>query len=401
MRLVANRVVGLVLGAALPTAVMLPVVAQAADAPAAPAEKALAITIKLTPEQKPLADEIRTATLEGKMNISLVRKPGGGEAIKSLAVGAEDPRVVANALQAMIFVYRGLGVGGSSPVIDATCKQIALARSSSADGRVKLSAIRVMQMFVGADKPDKPLIDRYLQLWAEGKDSPAQRHAIIRYLYGQGSPWLYKEPKVIDMLFAAMEDADVFVRVSALMASEGAASRVADGDNATPLRYLNAWIAGTKAKPVEARTVAAHILAVYAAGDQSTKPGAQEALLALLTDPAPGPRAAALAFVGDQNLREHKAALQKGLDDASQVMVQLTGFRDLAGTPNMLNGSLYPLEQPYELRHFAAQAVQRWAQADDHTLEWAPLPEDGDEDATKKAIDARVAAAKAWLAKLK
>jgi len=300
----------------------------------------------------------------------------------------------------MIFVYRGVGVGGTSPVIEDVCKKIALARSSSADGRVILSAMRVLQMFLGAEKPDKSLIDRFAKLWAEGKDSPAQRHAVIRHLYGQGAPALYKDAKVLDILFAALDDADVFVRVSAYMASEGASTRVSE-DDAARLRFQNAWIAGTKAKEPEVRSVAGHILAVYGFGDQSTKPGVQPAVMALLSDSMPSPRAAAIAFAGDQNLREHKAAVLKALDDSGKVMVTLTGFKDLAGTPNMLNASLYPLEDPYEVRHYAAQAVQKWAQADGQELAWAALPDDGDEEATKKAIDARVAAAKAFLAKLK
>lgn len=213
--------------------------------------------------------------------------------------------------------------------------------------------------------------------------------------------WVYEEPKALDVLFAALNDSDLFVRVSAFMASEGGMTRVKEDDTAGRARYVNAWIAGTKAKEPEVRSVAGHILAVYGFGDQSTKPGVQPAVMALLTDSMPGPRAAAIAFAGDQNLREHKAAVLKALDDSGKAMVTLSGFKDLAGTPNMLNASLYPLEDPYEVRHYAAQAVQKWANNDGETLDWAPMPDDGDEEATKKAMEARIAAARKWLAKLK
>jgi hypothetical protein len=387
-------------GLAVPLATPVAWAADAAPAAATP-EKALGIAIKLTPEQKAGVEELRTAMLTGKMNFALARKPGYGPALLALAAGAEDPKVVANALQSVIFAYRGLGVGGDSPQVDETVKKVALGRSGSADGRIQISALRVMAMFLNGDKPDKALLARYVALWSEAKASPALRHAVLRNLFGLTGAWVTNDPKVLDLLFAATADSDLFVRVSALMASEGASSQIPEGDMALRKRYIDAWIAATKAPEVEVRTTAAHIMAVFGFGNQEDKPGLQQAMLALIADPAPGPRTAAMMFVADQNLREHLPLIKAALEDKTNILVTLTGFKDLGGTPNMLNAGLYPLEQPYQVRHYAAVAVQKWANVAGEELPWVAMPDDGEEESAAKAVDARVAAAKAWLAKAK
>jgi len=60
-----------------------------------------------------------------------------------------------------------------------------------------------------------------------------------------------------------------------------------------------------------------------------------------------------------------------------------------------------PDGSPVTVGDYAAQAVQKWANVDGETLDWAPMPDSGEEEAIQKAMEARIAAAKKWLAKLK
>lgn len=358
---------------------------------------------KLDGEGLKLRAELRDLIVAKKLTPNDVRKPNVGPVLLQIASSAEPATVVAPAMNALTVAYALPGSKSELPSLDNKVRDVALARLSAPQDKVRYASMQVLAKFLMRDPVDAAVRERLLAVFRKPGAGQAERFDALLAVTTMAGVKQLRQPVYAEMLMEAATAPELPVRLLAmqrLVSLQGLVGKEVDAKVIPKLAEV--WQLGLKAKAPEIRGAAAHGLLGLA---ESVAPDSQvyaAALAALCDDPLPSVRAAGAVAVGNLKIASHAAKLALLLDDPASARVALSGFLNLNGIPASINFGIYNIESPNQVRHYAALALVMFSGGGTlPMLELPALESDGTEEGDNKAVEARISVAKAWYAQHK